>query len=87
MTQKKQTTAQTERTASASTMALINAKCALSDLYSDILNAIALLYGEEESDKCWNEIYEKQRPLRELIDRFLIESIDCKIGSTNSKEF
>ncbi|MFR9533658.1 MAG: hypothetical protein SNG49_02330 [Rikenellaceae bacterium] len=91
MTQKtqqcKQETAKTQRTISTSTEALITAKCALSDLYSDIIDAIELIYGEQQSDRYYNAVGDALTPIRDLVDKYIIESIDVNIGDLESREF
>ncbi|MFI3249067.1 MAG: hypothetical protein R3Y39_08070 [Rikenellaceae bacterium] len=87
MTHTAQNTAATKRTVSTSTEELITAKCQISDLHSLILNAVERVYGESQSNKYFDEIYESLTPTRDLIDRYIIESIDCNIGSLDSTEF
>ncbi len=87
MTQRVQNTAATKRTVSKTTADLITAKCQISDLHSLILNAIERVYGDSQSNKYFDEIYESLTPTRDLIDRYIIESIDRNIGSLDSNEF
>lgn len=87
MTQKPQQTAQTARTASTTTTTLITAKCKISDLHSDILDAMDLIFGDHTSDERFDEIYEALIPIRDLVDRYLIWAIDEKIGRIGSTEF
>ncbi len=85
--QRKQETAKTKRTPSASTVALITAKCALSDIYSDIVNAMELIYGEHQSDRYYETVGDALTPIRDLVDSYIIESIDVNIGDIESTEF
>lgn len=91
MTQKTQqytqNIASTKRTVSQSTEALITAKCQISDLSSLIINAMELVYGETQSDMIYNKVCEAAIPLRDLVDLYIIESIDCNLGSLSSTEF
>lgn len=87
MTHTTQDTASTKRAVSKATESLITAKCAISDLHSLILNAMEQVYGESQSDRCSDEISDSLCPLRSLVDRYIIESIDCNLGSLDSTEF
>ncbi|MFI3331824.1 MAG: hypothetical protein SNI51_02200 [Rikenellaceae bacterium] len=85
--QRKQETAKTKRTLSASTEALITAKCALSDIYGDIVNAMELVYGEQQSDRYYERVGDALMPIRDLVDSYILESIDVNISNLESTEF
>lgn len=82
-----QNTAATKRTVSEATEALITAKCKILDLHNFVLTAMEETYGNRQSDRFSDEIYKAIMPLRELVDSYIIDSIDENLGSLSSTTF
>lgn len=87
MTQKPQNIAATKRTVSVETEALITTKCQILDLYSSVIDIMEQIYGVHQSDKFADEIYKAILPFRELVDSYIIDSIDNNLSSTSSTTF
>lgn len=85
--EKSQNLAAVKRTVSQETELLITAKCQIIDLHAVITDAMELIYGGHSSDRFAEEVCEKLTPIRDLVNSYIINSIDENVYQLDSSEF